>query len=105
MTNKIYGRKANLLKALAHSLRLQIVDLLRAESITVSELSAKLNEVQANISRHLAILRNSGIIDYKKEGVKTFYFVKHDCIANLHVCLDEILKDRLKGDIDMYKKL
>lgn len=105
MVEEIYSKKASLLKALGHPLRLQIIDILKKEEITVSELCAKLSEEQANISRHLSILRKEEIIDYYKKGVNTYYNVKYDCITNLNVCLDTIMKSRLQGEIDMLKNL
>lgn len=99
--NELYQKKATLLKALGHPLRLKIIDILRQEEITVSQLCEKMEEEQANISRHLSILRKEEIIDYYKKGVNTYYNVKYTCITNLNVCLDEIMKTRLQGEIDM----
>lgn len=105
MKEPAYTRKANILKALAHPLRLQIIDILAKESITVTELSKRMDEVQANVSRHLSILKREEIVDFDKKGVATFYKIKYDCIMNTFICLDEIIKESLKGEIEMLKKL
>lgn len=105
MSPEIYAKKANILKALGHPLRLQMLDILRNEKVSVSALCQKLSEEQANISRHLSILRKEELIDYHKEGVSTFYKVKYDCITTLNECLDSIMRSRLEGEIEMLKNL
>lgn len=105
MSKEIYTKKANLLKALGHPLRLQILDILNNEKITVSELCERLGEQQANISRHLSILRKEEVIDYTKTGVNTYYKIKYKCLNSLDVCLDQIMKNRLQVDIDTFKSL
>jgi DNA-binding transcriptional ArsR family regulator len=68
-----YQREAALLKAVAHPVRLHIVDLLRAEPQCVCHLSAALDKSQPYVSQQLAILRNAGVIVDEREGTNIFY--------------------------------
>ena len=69
----IYRNQADRLKAMAHPLRLQILDMLRREAECVCHLSAALDKPQPYISQQLAILRNAGVIVDEREGANVFY--------------------------------
>jgi ArsR family transcriptional regulator len=59
---------AAMLKALAHPIRLQILCLLQDGEMTVGEIRETAQTTNANISQHLTILRNKGIVGFRKEA-------------------------------------
>ena len=59
---------ATLLKSIAHPFRLQILCLLQDKEMTVGEISRAIKTTDANISQHLSILRNQGILGTRKEA-------------------------------------
>jgi len=74
-----YRDESELLKAFAHPVRLQIIELLllglHIEGCSVNSIQKKLGIPQSTISQHLQILRNKGIIDGSKTGVAVCYKV------------------------------
>lgn len=68
-----YRSQADRLKAMAHPLRLQILDALRREPECVCHLSAALDKPQPYVSQQLAILRNAGVIVDEREGANVYY--------------------------------
>jgi len=68
-----YRKQSQILKALAHPVRLQILDALREESQCVCHLTTLLNKRQAYISQQLAVLREAGLVVDEKEGQNVFY--------------------------------
>ena len=64
-------------KALAHPLRIRILDALRQGEVGVNELSARLVVEQATLSQQLAVLRKSNIVVGRKEG-QNVYYSAHD---------------------------
>jgi ArsR family transcriptional regulator len=74
-----YKDESELLKAFAHPVRLQIIELLllglHNEGCSVSSIQKILGIPQPTISQHLQILRNRGIIDGSKKGVEVCYKV------------------------------
>jgi len=74
-----YRDESELLKAFAHPVRLQIIELLllglHLEGCSVNSIQKKLGIPQSTISQHLQILRNKGIIDGSKTGVEVCYKV------------------------------
>ena len=70
-----YKNESECLKAVAHPMRLQIIELLPIEGCSVNALQKKLGIPQSTISQHLQTLRNKGIIDGNKTGVEVCYKV------------------------------
>jgi DNA-binding transcriptional ArsR family regulator len=80
---------AEFFKALAHPLRIKILDALRHGEIGVNDLSARLGVEQSTLSQQLAVLRNRNIVEGRKEGQSVFYSVRDPAIFLL---LDEAKK-------------
>lgn len=57
-----------LLKTLSHPIRLKMLCLLQEKEMTVGALRKEVETTDANVSQHLTILRNQGIIDFRKEA-------------------------------------
>ena len=79
---------ANMLKAIAHPMRIAIVDLLEKEnSLSVSEIYNKLNIEQSIASHHLGILKDKGILVSKKKGKFAYYSLKHGNFGKIIECI------------------
>ena len=59
---------SRLMKSISHPIRFKILCLLQDEEVSVGDLVAKLESSNSNISQHLNILRNQGVIDYRKDA-------------------------------------
>jgi DNA-binding transcriptional ArsR family regulator len=74
---------AEFFKALAHPLRIKILDTLRAGEVGVNDLGERLQVEQSTISQQLAVLRKSNIVVGRKEGQNVFYSVSDPEIFRL----------------------
>jgi len=70
-----FDREAEILKVLGHPVRLKIVAGLMSESCNVKKIWECLELPQATVSQHLALLKNKGVIEGRREGVEVFYKV------------------------------
>ncbi len=68
MTTPAFELQARSFKALAHASRLAIVELMRNGPICSCEIEPKLGLSQSNIAKHLAILRDSGLVSSYRDG-------------------------------------
>ncbi len=68
--------KASIFQALAHPTRLRILEVLRDGELSVNAILSKVERDQANISQHLATLRQRGLVVNRKEGNQVFYSVR-----------------------------
>jgi ArsR family transcriptional regulator len=70
-----FDREAEILKVLGHPVRLKIVIGLMSQSCNVKKIWECLALPQATVSQHLALLKNKGIIEGRRDGVEVFYQV------------------------------
>lgn len=70
-----FDREAEILKVLGHPVRLKIVAGLMSQSCNVKKIWECLELPQATVSQHLALLKNKGIIEGRREGVEVYYQV------------------------------
>jgi ArsR family transcriptional regulator len=73
-----YDREAEILKVLGHPVRLKIVAGLMSQTCNVKKIWECLQLPQATVSQHLALLKNKGIIEGRRDGVEVFYHVVSD---------------------------
>jgi ArsR family transcriptional regulator len=59
---------AGMLKTMSHPIRLKILCLLQDREMTVGDIREEVKTTNANVSQHLSILRNQGIIGYRKDA-------------------------------------
>jgi ArsR family transcriptional regulator len=89
--------KAQFFKALAHPLRIAIIDILRDGEHTVNELSQQFGIEPANASQQLAVLRHQNIIVARKAGANVYYSVSDPAIFKLLDVAREIFNNHLAG--------
>lgn len=75
--NDVFARHATLLSALASPTRLEIIQLLRGQSLNVTQIVAMTGERQSKVSQHLMILRESGVLESEKLGKEVYYHIRH----------------------------
>lgn len=78
-----YQQQTALLKALAHPVRLQILDMLRQGELCVCHIERAINKRQAYISQQLMVLREAGLVSYRKDGLQVYYALATPAIGDL----------------------
>lgn len=81
---------ARALKAIAHPLRLKILCVLGAEEECVQDIVEAVGTSQSNISQHLAILRDKGVLQTRKEANRVYYSVCDERTLQLIVLMREV---------------
>jgi ArsR family transcriptional regulator len=89
--------KADFFKALAHPLRISILDALRDGELTVNEISQRFSVEPPNASQQLAVLRNKNIIVARKEGTNVYYSVGDTALFRLLDVARDIFNNHLIG--------
>lgn len=81
---EVIERAAAMLKAVAHPVRIAIVQYLEdGKKRTVTEIHRKLGIEQSTASHHLVILKDRGVLSSKREGKNTWYFLKHPNLKDI----------------------
>ena len=77
-------RESEMLKAIAHPIRLEVILLLqKGGKKTVTELFEELSLAQAVVSQHLRILKDRDVVDCERVGKNRMYFLKHEKLAEV----------------------
>ena len=92
-----YEARARIAKALAHPSRLMIFEALESRQLCVCDLTDLVVADQSTVSKHLAVLKNAGLVEDRKEGVMAFYRVKVCCLQGFWKCLETVLSENLKA--------
>lgn len=90
--------QAQIIQALAHPIRIAIVDRLRNGEVCVCDLAAHLGAERSNVSRHLAVMLRAGVVRARKEGLLVFYSLRTPCILNFLSCATQAARQRVKED-------
>ena len=80
---------AEILKALGHPTRVKIVEYLADGEKCVKEIWQEIGVPQPTVSQHINILKNAGIISYRKDGVKTCYRVEMPVVIEILKLLEK----------------
>lgn len=105
MRQQLSEFKAEFFKALAHPLRVSILDALRDGELTVNEISQRFEVEPANASQQLAVLRNRNIVITRKEGANVYYSVSDKSIFKLLDAAKEIFNHQLIGVRSMLEEM
>lgn len=105
MRQQLSDFKADFFRALAHPLRISILDALRDGELTVNEISQRFQVEQANASQQLAVLRNRNIVIARKERANVYYSVSDITIFKLLDAAKEIFNNHLIGVRTMLEEI
>jgi ArsR family transcriptional regulator len=87
MDKELATHAADVLRAVAHPLRLQIIELLEKGEMCVGAISEALGEKQAITSQQLNIMKNRGILTSRREGTKVFYRLENRNVTQVLNCV------------------
>lgn len=92
LTDKsIFEMQAEICKTLTNPKRIEILNTLKNEEKTVSELVAAIGASKANVSQHLAVMRHKGILTTRREGVNIYYRVANPKVIEACSLMKEVL--------------
>ena len=92
LTDKsIFEMQAEICKTLTNPKRIEILNTLKNEEKTVTELVIALGASKANVSQHLAVMRHKGILTSRREGVNIYYRVSNPKVIDACALMKEVL--------------
>jgi len=85
-----FARRAAALKALAHPVRLLLLEELERGERCVCELHELAGGDFSTVSKHLALLRRAGFVQSEKRGLQVYYRLSPVCLRRLLACIDDV---------------
>lgn len=98
---RIVQRQADLCKALGSVKRLQIVYLLQGGERAAGDLAEALDTTAANVSQHLAALKQVGLIEYRREGSNLLYRLSSPSVLDACAMVRRVLSDQLRREQEL----
>ncbi|MBX9573437.1 MAG: metalloregulator ArsR/SmtB family transcription factor [Candidatus Obscuribacterales bacterium] len=105
MSDKLVTFKAEFFKALAHPIRIKILDELRTNELTVSEIRDRLSLELPNVSQQLGILRAQRLVVGRKQGNNIYYSCVDPTVFKLLDVAKEIFNNHLVDVKDTLSQL
>jgi DNA-binding transcriptional ArsR family regulator len=101
----VYDKQAEILRALAHPIRIAILDFLKDGEQCVCDIAKFVGSERSNISKHLSILVSCGVLEFRKEGLKVIYSLKARCIMDFFQCITTCIKQQANENVKLLKAI
>jgi ArsR family transcriptional regulator len=94
----LFEKQAQIIGGIAHPLRLAVISFLKDGPRCVCDIAQAVGSERSNVSRHLSVMVNAGLLEYHKEGLKVIYRLKCPCILDFLSCVTGVLKQQAKDN-------
>jgi ArsR family transcriptional regulator len=101
---QIYELHADVCKTLANPKRIEIINLLRSGEKSVAWLLKETSLLKANLSQHLSVMRQRGIVKNRKEGLSVFYRITNPKIVKACDLMREVLFEQIEERKETLKR-
>lgn len=106
MTNKkIFELHAEVCKALGHSLRIEVIDLLQDKELCFTDILDVTGGLKSNLSQHLSVMTKKGILKSRRDGQCIYFSLSSKKVAQACRLMREVLMDSLKTQKDLLEKM
>ena len=101
----LFEKQAGIAKAIAHPLRIAILDFLKNKEHCVCDIAEHIGSEQSNVSRHLSVMVKAGVLGCRKEGLKVIYKLKTPCILDCFSCITACLKQQANENVKLLRAI
>jgi len=91
----IFELHADICKTLAHPARLRIIAELRDGELAAGEIARRLGVHKANVSQHLGVMRQKGILQARRDGLNVFYSLTSQKVIQACELMREVLLEQV----------
>lgn len=95
--------KAAVLKALAHPTRLWMAEQLAGGERCVCEFVEALDVDFSTVSKHLAVLKQAGIVQDDKRGKQVYYRLRVPCVLKFMHCVESVIQARAEAQVELLR--
>ena len=103
MVKPQYEARAKIIKAMAHSSRLFIIEELSKHECCVNELTEMIGADASTVSKHLSVLKNAGLVTDEKRANSIYYTLRCPCIMDFVGCVEDVLSANAKKHNEILK--
>ncbi|MBI3596740.1 MAG: winged helix-turn-helix transcriptional regulator [Nitrospirae bacterium] len=104
LEDRVYRHHAEICSTLANPKRLKIINILREKELSAGELLSILKIPKANLSQHMALMRQKGIVSVRREGNMVYYRLARPKILKAFDLMRELLFEVLEDQQRLLKE-
>jgi len=90
---------------MANPKRIEILFLLGEKEMCVDEIASKMNVRVPNISQHLAVMRERGVVEVRREGTKMYYKLANPKTLQACIIMRDAMVEQMKKQLEMIKDM
>jgi len=105
MQRDLYRRHADLCKVFSHATRLQVLNILREQEMSVSDLARELGVGIGNLSQHLNMMKQRRVLESRKEGNNIYYRLANPKMLKAFDFIREILFEQMERESDFIRRM
>lgn len=94
MEMRIIEQQAAITKAIAHPVRIAAMYFLAGGEQCVCDIAEAVGTERTNLSKHLSVMVNAGVLKSRKDGLKVMYAIKTPCVLKFLDCIKEVLREQ-----------
>jgi len=88
--------RAKIMKAMAHPVRLMVIEVLKKRDRSFSELFNLFELDKSTVSKHLLVLKEAGIVSSRKDGSDVIYKLDVPCVTDFFTCVTAVIESNVK---------
>jgi DNA-binding transcriptional ArsR family regulator len=91
LNENLYELQSGFCSTFSSPKRLEIMNVLRDRELTVSEILEKMSISKTNLSQHLAVMKNQGVLESRREAQHIYYYIANRKILQAYDLIQEVL--------------
>jgi DNA-binding transcriptional ArsR family regulator len=96
MNVPLFEKQAMIAKSIAHPVRVAVLEFVKDGEQCVCDIAEAVGSERSNLSKHLSVMVNAGVLASRKDGLKVFYHIKTPCVMKFLECLKEQMAQQQK---------
>lgn len=93
---EVFELQASICQTMANAKRLEIISILGERELAVSDLADKMEVKISNLSQHLSIMKNKGILTSRRDGVHIYYRIANPKVIKACCLMKEVMTELLE---------
>lgn len=104
VSEQLFERIAHRLRAMGNPVRLRILHALEEGELSVSQILSTVGGSQANLSKHLGVLRTGGLVSARRDGVSVYYRISDPSVFAICEALCDSLHDSASAEVEAIER-
>jgi ArsR family transcriptional regulator len=88
--------RSNIIKAMAHPVRLMIIEYLKDKARPFSDVFGLFGIDKSTVSKHLLVLKEAGIVSSRKTGADMIYTLEVPCVTDFFGCVTAVIENNVR---------